>query len=95
MPRMTYNGIRDDFRALYLAGARPWHVGFSEGKNSTLLAAALVFDAVLTVPAKRRTKETPRCLLQTIAAPCLQADTAAELDALLPALLDRAFNGES
>jgi hypothetical protein len=24
----------------------------------------------------------------------LQAETAAELDALLPALLDRAFNGE-
>ncbi|MCX6906684.1 MAG: hypothetical protein NTY01_01435 [Verrucomicrobia bacterium] len=25
---------------------------------------------------------------------CLQAETAAELDALLPAILDRAFKGE-
>jgi len=31
---------------------------------------------------------------QVDALKCLQAETAAELDALLPALLDRAFKGE-
>ena len=31
---------------------------------------------------------------ETDALKCLPAETAAELDALLPALFDRAFNGE-
>ena len=57
MPTLTYDGIRDDLRALYLADPRPWLVGFSGGKDSTLLAA-LVFDAVMSMHAEQRTKES-------------------------------------
>ena len=40
---------------LYRNDSRPWLVGFSGGKDSTMVAA-LVFSAVLSVPSERRTK---------------------------------------
>jgi DNA sulfur modification protein DndC len=40
---------------LYCSDPRPWLVGFSGGKDSTMVAA-LVFSAVLSVPPKQRTK---------------------------------------
>jgi DNA sulfur modification protein DndC len=51
----TYKGIRDTLSQLYLEDARPWLVGFSGGKDSTMLAS-LIFDAVLSVPAVQRKK---------------------------------------
>ncbi len=58
LTRMTvtaYQDIKKSLRQLYLEDNRPWLVGFSGGKDSTMLAA-LVFDAVLSVPAAERTK---------------------------------------
>lgn len=51
----TYQQIKDSLRQLYLDAPRPWLVGFSGGKDSTLVAA-LVFDAVLSIPPEQRTK---------------------------------------
>jgi len=51
----TYQEIRDSLRRLYLEDARPWLVGFSGGKDSTLVAA-LVFDAILSLQPGQRTK---------------------------------------
>ncbi len=47
--------IRDRLRQLYLADPRPWLVGFSGGKDSTLLAA-LIFEVVGAIPAADRHK---------------------------------------
>lgn len=55
-PSRTYAGIVESLRELYLSDARPWLLGFSGGKDSTLLAS-LVFDAVLPVPAEARQNE--------------------------------------
>lgn len=48
--------IKEHLRSLYLEDPRPWLIGFSGGKDSTLLAA-LIFEAVLTIPAEERIKE--------------------------------------
>ncbi len=55
MAAATYQEIQDSLRQLYLEDARPWLVGFSGGKDSTLVAA-LVFDAILSLPPGQRTK---------------------------------------
>ena len=52
---MTYRDIRDSLVQLYLEDDRPWLVGFSGGKDSTMLAS-LIFDAVLSIPAAQRKK---------------------------------------
>lgn len=49
--------IRDSLRDLYLNDPRPWLVGFSGGKDSTLVAA-LIFETVLALPPEQRTKPT-------------------------------------
>jgi|GEM_PF-3018678 len=62
MSNATLNGqtnfkeIVEDLRALYLADPRPWLVGFSGGKDSTLVGA-LVFEAILGITAEKRKKE--------------------------------------
>jgi DNA sulfur modification protein DndC len=48
--------IKDNLRQLYVSDARPWLVGFSGGKDSTLVAA-LIVDTVLAVPPEQRAKE--------------------------------------
>jgi DNA sulfur modification protein DndC len=40
--------LRDSLSQFYLEDPRPWLVGFSGGKDSTMLAA-LIFDAVLSI----------------------------------------------
>ena len=52
----TYQTIKASLRQLYLEDARPWLVGFSGGKDSTMVAS-LVFDTVLSVLPEQRTKE--------------------------------------
>ena len=55
MATMTYKEIRESLTQLYVEDPRPWLVGFSGGKDSTMLAS-LIFDAVLAVPATERKK---------------------------------------
>jgi DNA sulfur modification protein DndC len=51
----SYREIRDLLSRFYLEDDRPWLVGFSGGKDSTMLVS-LIFDAVLTMPAAQRKK---------------------------------------
>jgi DNA sulfur modification protein DndC len=51
----SYQEIIDSLQQLYLGDSRPWLVGFSGGKDSTMVAS-LVFDAVLAIPPNKRTK---------------------------------------
>ena len=55
MPDNSYTDIRNSLHRLYLEDERPWLVGFSGGKDSTLVAS-LIFDVVLSVPAAQKTK---------------------------------------
>ncbi len=55
MAATAYQDIKESLRQLYLDDNRPWLVGFSGGKDSTMLAS-LVFDAALSVPPAERTK---------------------------------------
>ncbi|MGH6628335.1 MAG: DNA phosphorothioation system sulfurtransferase DndC, partial [Burkholderiales bacterium] len=55
MAATAYQDIKKSLRQLYLEDNRPWLVGFSGGKDSTMLAS-LVFDAVLSLPTAERTK---------------------------------------
>ena len=50
-----FQDIKGSLRQLYLEDERPWLVGFSGGKDSTMLAS-LVFDAILAIPAEQRKK---------------------------------------
>jgi hypothetical protein len=49
MTANAYQDIKTSLSELYLSDERPWLVGFSGGKDSTMLAS-LIFDAVLSVP---------------------------------------------
>jgi DNA sulfur modification protein DndC len=51
----AYQDIKTSLCELYLSDERPWLVGFSGGKDSTMLAS-LIFDAVLSVPSEKRKK---------------------------------------
>lgn len=72
MVASVYQDIRENLRELYLEDTRPWLVGFSGGKDSTMLAS-LVFDAVLSAPADQRKK--PVAILCT--------DTRVEIPAIV------------
>jgi DNA sulfur modification protein DndC len=56
MSGRTFQELKDNLRSLYLDDPRPWLVGFSGGKDSTLVAA-LIFDTVLAIPPEERKKE--------------------------------------
>jgi len=47
--------IKDSLRHLHLEDERPWFVGFSGGKDSTMLAS-LIFDVALSIPPEQRKK---------------------------------------
>jgi DNA sulfur modification protein DndC len=61
MTTSTYEDIKLPAAALF-DDERPWLVGFSGGKDSTMLAA-LVFDAVLSVPQEKRASQSLLCAL--------------------------------
>jgi len=52
----VFKEIRESLSQLYKGDARPWLVGFSGGKDSTLVAS-LVFDTVQSIPVEQRKKE--------------------------------------
>ncbi|MGH8501211.1 MAG: DNA phosphorothioation system sulfurtransferase DndC [Gammaproteobacteria bacterium] len=72
MGRTVYTNIRESLRELYLKDSCSWLVGFSGGKDSTMLAS-LVFNAVLSVPTNQRKK--PVAILCT--------DTRVEIPAIV------------
>ena len=51
----SYRDIIDKLAQLYVADDRPWLVGFSGGKDSTMLAS-LIFNSALSVPTAQRKK---------------------------------------
>ncbi len=55
MGTSVYQDIKTNLRALYLEDHRPWLVGFSGGKDSTMLAS-LLFDAIVSVSPEQRKK---------------------------------------
>jgi DNA sulfur modification protein DndC len=56
MSGTLYGDISKRLTGMYQEDARPWLIGFSGGKDSTLLTS-LIFEAVLAVPPNLRTKE--------------------------------------
>ncbi|MFZ0963675.1 MAG: hypothetical protein WAO35_22655 [Terriglobia bacterium] len=50
-----FQEIKASLQQLYREDNRPWLVGFSGGKDSTMLAS-LISDAVLSIPAEQRKK---------------------------------------
>jgi DNA sulfur modification protein DndC len=58
MPTSSFQDIKRSLRELYVEDNRPWLVGFSGGKDSTMLAS-LVFDVVLSIPPEQRKKPVP------------------------------------
>ncbi len=55
MSTSIFQDIKGFLRQLYLEDERPWLVGFSGGKDSTMLAS-LIFDVILSIPAEQRKK---------------------------------------
>ena len=55
MAAPTYQEIKDSLRRLYLTDPRPWLVGFSGGKDSTMLAS-LIVETVADVTDDQRKK---------------------------------------
>jgi DNA sulfur modification protein DndC len=55
MSANPFQDIRGSLRQLYLEDERPWLLGFSGGKDSTMLASP-VFDVVLSIPVDQREK---------------------------------------
>jgi len=70
-----YQGIKDSLRRLYLEDDRPWLVGFSGGKDSSMVAS-LVVEVVASIPAEKRKK--PVAILCT--------DTRVEIPAIVEAV---------
>ena len=50
-----FDEIKSSLKELYLSDNRPWLVGFSGGKDSTMVAD-LIFSLVLSFPTKERNK---------------------------------------
>ncbi len=55
MGASSYSDIKDSLRHLYLEDPRPWLVGFSGGKDSTMLAS-LIVEVVTSIADERRKK---------------------------------------
>ncbi len=72
MTSSIYSTIRHDLETLYLQDERPWLVGFSGGKDSSMVAS-LIFEVVTALPPEKRTK--PIAILCT--------DTRVEIPAIV------------
>ena len=55
MGASSYSDIKVSLRSLYLEDTRPWLVGFSGGKDSTMLAS-LIIEVVAGIPEDQRKK---------------------------------------
>jgi DNA sulfur modification protein DndC len=55
MTASIYQDIKGARSQLYIQDPRPWLVGFSGGKDSTMLAS-LIFDAILSIAREQRKK---------------------------------------
>ena len=51
-----YKYIKEEMRRVYLHDRRPWMIGYSGGKDSTLLCQ-LVFEMLAELPAAKRWKK--------------------------------------
>jgi hypothetical protein len=72
-----FNEIIENLKDLYIKDPRPWIVGFSGGKDSTMVAS-LVFSSVMSLPPDQRNK--PVTVIST--------DTRAEIPAVVEILED-------
>ncbi len=72
MTSSIYSTIRHELETLYLQDERPWLVGFSGGKDSSMVAS-LIFEVVISLPPEKRTK--PIAILCT--------DTRVEIPAIV------------
>ena len=72
MDATSYLDIKSSLRQLYLDDPRPWLVGFSGGKDSTMLAS-LIVEVVVGIPEEQRKK--PIAILCT--------DTRVEIPAIV------------
>src|SRR5258708_7736405 len=80
MSRNIYQSIIASLQEMYLNDERPWLVGFSGGKDSTMVAS-LVFDAVLSVPPNQRTKPvTVLCTDTRVEIPVIAEGVESALD---------------
>jgi hypothetical protein len=52
----AFQDIKAGLRHLYLEDKRPWPVGFSGGKDSTM-PVSLAFDPIVSIPPEQRKKE--------------------------------------
>ena len=50
-----YEAIKNEMQLVYLHDQRPWMIGYSGGKDSTLLCQ-LVFEMLEALPEEKRTK---------------------------------------
>ena len=55
MGTSSYSDIKDSLGHRYLEGPRPWLVGFSGGKDSTMLTS-LIVEVVAGIPDDQRKK---------------------------------------
>src|ERR1039458_7155104 len=55
MDATSYQDIKSSLRQLYLNDPRPWLVGFSGGKDSTMLAS-LIVEVIAGIPDGQRKK---------------------------------------
>ena len=72
MGASSYSDIKESLRNLYVEDPRPWLVGFSGGKDSTMLAS-LIVEVVAGIPDDQRKK--PVAILCT--------DTRVEIPAIV------------
>lgn len=52
---IVFSEIKESLKELYITDSRPWLIGFSGGKDSTLVAS-LIFEVLLELPANLRIK---------------------------------------
>lgn len=86
-----FDEIIETLRDLYLLDARPWVIGYSGGKDSTVIVS-LAFEAVASLPPEARTKEIAVVCTDTrVEIPAVVQRVSAELDAMNRASVEKEF----